>query len=153
MAVLIVLAGSAVGPGEANEKKEYIPYSNLQRGTEGVNAVPVEIRNDGDGPLRCSASLAHWYSAPVGDAETQGTVRFELWHNPETGVFNLLNELEDRMPVEAIWCGRPPRTHATRSMVRLDYRAGETPASIRHICTDGSDSRVVCREVEHGSSD
>lgn len=150
MAVLIIVAGFAGTPGEAAEQKEYVPYSNIEQGTDGVNAVPIEIRNDAKLPIRCTASLAHWYSARMGEVAPGKTLSLTVWHNPQTGELSLMNDLQDRMPVEAIWCNQPPHDFETRSSLPLEFRSGESPSAIRRICATADKNRLECREVGNG---
>lgn len=148
-AVLWVLLGSLAAGQASGDSPQYIPYSNLKRGTDGVNPVIVELQNETTRPIHCSASLAHWYSEKLGEVEAGATLRFTLWHNPTSGVFNLMNALEDRMPVEAIWCGKPPNPYETRAAIALDFKVGDSPDEISRICAVGDSGRLICKDPGH----
>ena len=122
----------------------YVPYSGIIHGTEGAVPVPLTIRNDTAGVVGCQASLAHWYSVDLGRVEAGGTLQVTLWHDPATGRMNLLNETQDRMPVEAVWCGRPPKMYDTRGRVDLPFDIGTTPADLRRLCQDGPNGHLAC---------
>ena len=116
----------------------------IVRGTAGATAVPFSAMNGGPGRIACSAAIAHWYSLDLGEAGPGETVRATLWSDPATGEVSVLNELQDRMPVQALWCGLAGRSWATRSAVPLARRAGEPPEPIDLICAPESD-RLICR--------
>ena len=139
-AVVVGLAGQAA----VAESPPYVPYSGIIHGTEGAAAVPLTIRNGTAAQIVCQAELAHWYSVDLGGAEVGGTLAITVWHDPATGRLNLLNETEDRMPVDAIWCGHRPKVHATRGRVGLPYDIGTSPAGLSRVCTEGKAGRVVC---------
>jgi hypothetical protein len=136
----------------ADEKRAYVPYSNIERGIEGVNEVSFAVRNDTAKPLHCLASLAHWYSAPIGDVAAGETLLANFWHNPKTGSLSMLNQLQDRMPIEAITCGPLPLDPATGAELSLNFRAGIYPTGFTYICIDTDDFRLVCRENEISKS-
>jgi hypothetical protein len=136
--IALLLAALAVPPAPAEEAQPVV------RGTEGTAAIPFTARNDGPARIACSAAIAHWYSFDLGEAGPGETVRATLWLDPATGEVSLLNELQDRMPVQALWCGLAGRSWATRSSVPLARRAGEAPGRIELTCASERD-RLVCR--------
>lgn len=144
LAVLAINFGLLTTIGSAGASEAYVPYSNIQRGPEGVNAVVLDIRNESGGSIRCMASLAHWYSASMGEAAPGKTLQTTLWHDPQSGELSLMNDQQDRMPVEALWCGHPPRAYETRSRVKLNNLSGETPNGITLACVDQPDGRLMC---------
>ncbi|MFV0244480.1 MAG: hypothetical protein ACK5IB_05595 [Qingshengfaniella sp.] len=126
----------------ATASEPYSPYSGILRGTDGVAPVRLRIRNDTNGPLTCTAALAHWYSQPLGTVGTGQTLDLSLWHAPENGTLSLLNAGEDQMPLEAIWCHTPAR--ADRARLRLPLRAGQTATQWIFACTPEKDQRLIC---------
>ena len=86
------------------ESGTYVPYSGIIHGTEGADPVAISIINGTDVSIDCRAALAHWYSEELGGILPDNQLTLTLWHDSETGVLNLMNATNDRMPVEAIWC-------------------------------------------------
>ena len=123
-----------------------MPYSGIQRGTEGVDPVRVTISVTGEAPVACSASLAHWYSQDLGSIGPDATLVVTLWHDPITGETSLLNASEDRMPVEAIWCGVADRFRDTRTRLPLAFEAGKTAPQLGYVCSPAPAGRMSCVE-------
>jgi hypothetical protein len=136
----IALLAAALGPLQA-PAEEARP---IARGTEGAVAIPFSATNAGRMRIACSAAIAHWYSLDLGQAGPGEAVRATLWLDPATGEISVLNELRDRMPVQALWCGLAGSSWATRSSVPLARRAGEPPAPIDLSCVSEGD-RLICR--------
>lgn len=141
-AVVVGVAGQAV----LAESAPYVPYSGIIRGTEGAVAVPLTVRNSTNGEIQCQAALAHWYSVDLGTAVVGGAVEVTLWHDPATGRLNILNPTKDRMPVEAIWCGKVPKLFDTRGRVALPFVIGTTPAVLDRVCAEGAADHVACTD-------
>ena len=108
--------------------------SDLASGTAGEVRVVLEIANHGRADMACTASLAHWYSADLGTAAPGTTLEVVLWHEPRTGVLNLLNTARDRMPVVAIWCRCACVRGGTPERVALPLKAGLSP----HACAESA---------------
>jgi len=138
-----VVVGTA-GQAAVAESAPYVPYSGIIRGTEGAVAVPLSLRNGTGGDIRCQAALAHWYSVDLGGVAAGGTLGVTLWHDPETGRLNLLNPSQNRMPVEAIWCGTLGHVHDTRGRVALPFLIGTSPAALDRVCTEGEGGHLAC---------
>lgn len=134
----------AAGHAAVAESGAYVPYSGIIRGTEGAAAVPLTLRNASGADIVCQAALAHWYSVDLGSTAAGQTLEVTLWHDPKTGRLNLLNQMQDRMPVEAIWCGHKPKVHDTRGRVALPFVIGTSPAALTRTCADGANGHVVC---------
>ena len=131
--------------GALADSAPYVPYSGIIHGTEGAVAVPLRVQNGTGTVILCQAALAHWYSVDLGAVAVGGMLEVTLWHDPVTGRLNLLNVTQDRMPVEAVWCGHMPRVHDTRGRVGLPYVIGTSPVALVRVCSDGA-GRVVCTE-------
>jgi len=113
-------------------------------GTKGLIPAPAVIVNTGREPLACTAQLAHWYSRVVGMAAPGAGARVNLWFDPVTGTYLILNDKRENMPVEALWCGIAGRAYITRAMIDLDRRIG-AKAGTREIICAASNNRVVCK--------
>ena len=95
------LLGFFALPAQA-ESGAYVPYSGIIHGTDGADPVEVSVMNETGGALECRAALAHWYSDDLGRIAPGAELTVTLWHDTETGVLNLMNATDDRMPVEAL---------------------------------------------------
>lgn len=122
------------------ESGTYVPYSGIIHGTEGADPVELSIVNGTGVSLDCEAALAHWYSDELGHIAPGEELRLTLWHDPETGVLNLMNTTNDRMPVEALWCS----TNAARVRLDLPIAAGKMEATLRFYCRAGGDGELSC---------
>lgn len=118
----------------------------VERGTDGLIAVPFRALDRSAGPMVCSAAIAHWYSVEIGRAEPGAAVTATLWSNPATGAIHLLNDHQDRMPIQTLWCGVAGRDASTRSDVPLARRRGGAESPIDLVCTEASaGDRLACR--------
>ncbi len=129
----MVLAGLFSLPVLAEEPAPVV------RGTSGLVAVPFQADNAGAAEIRCSVALAHWYSQDLGTAVVGKSVRGTLWSDPTDGNVFMLNDLEDRMPVQTLWCGVGDRAWMGRSTITLERKAGVVPAPIHVVCRPKSD--------------
>jgi hypothetical protein len=134
----------ATGQVAIAESAPYVPYSGIIRGTEGAVAVALTLRNGTSGDIRCQAALAHWYSVDLVGIAAGGSLGVALWHDPATGRLDLLNPLQDRMPVEAIWCGKTGHVHDTRARVALPFLIGTSPTALDRVCSEGVGGRLAC---------
>lgn len=146
-AVLFGLLCSLAGAMALAEGNVYMPYSGIIKGTEGADPMQLSVSNDTSGAMACTAALAHWYSEELGQAGPGASLDVTLWHDPETGVINLLNATDDRMPVEAIWCGSAGKLTATRVRITLPIAAGPAPAQVTRSCKTSPDGRFACVEA------
>ena len=136
--IFAVIAALGASPAVAEEAAPII------RGTVGLAKVPFVAENQGPATIGCSVALAHWYSAELGRAPSGGSVRASLWYDRRSGSLFLLNALEDRMPVQALWCGFAEHTWATRSLVEIEHAAGRVPQPIHIACAPAGES-LSCR--------
>jgi hypothetical protein len=135
----LLAIGVALAVAAAAEEAEPVA-----RGADGLVAVPFAARNSSSSRIVCSAALAHWYSVEFGAAARDDTVRATLWFDPRSGTTFVLNAGEDRMPIQALWCGFAGHAWATRAAVDLPQRAGAAPPPLRLTCTpDGGG--LACR--------
>jgi hypothetical protein len=117
---------------------------DLRRDVAEPTAVAFSASNATEAPIACTAELAHWFSADLGEALPGDAVRATLWFDAQTGEIFLRNAAGDRMPVQALWCGLASARFATRSVIRLSRQAGVTPPPISIVCTPHQ-ARLVCR--------
>lgn len=120
------------GPTQAVELREI----EVRTGTEGLTKVPISITNNTSQTVSCIGELAHWYSTEVAKIEGDSTTRFDLWFDPITGTLTLLNEHDENMPVESLWCGFDGRAFASRSRLNLARHEGKTPNGMRLSCRE-----------------
>jgi hypothetical protein len=114
-------------------------------GTEGLTERMFQAENRGDGQIACGAAIAHWYSVDLGQAGPGASVSARLWFDPAGGAVYLLNDRQDRLPVETLWCGEAGRSWATRSVIDLPRHAG--PVAMTAIVVDCAPAhgRLDCR--------
>lgn len=117
-----------------------MPYSGIIHGTDGADPVEVSVANETGVPIVCEAALAHWYSDKLGSLAPGEELTLILWHDPETGVFNLMNATDDRMPVEALWCA----SEAARTRLTLPIASGKAEATLRYSCHAGGEAGLSC---------
>jgi hypothetical protein len=126
-AFLVLLTAAGLVAANASATK-------LERGRAGLDEIPLAVTNAGKETLSCGATLAHWYSQPIGTVAPGAVMKSSLWLQRDTGAVFLLNQLEDRMPVERLWCGKDGESWATRSEIPLERRRGETIGAIVVTC-------------------
>ncbi|MFK5979424.1 MAG: hypothetical protein QM488_11105 [Rhizobiaceae bacterium] len=127
------------GPVQAVELHEI----EVRTGTEGLIKVPFSITNATSKPISCIGELAHWYSTEVAKISDDSTTKFDLWFDLKTGTLTLLNEHDENMPVESLWCGFTGRAYATRSRLNLVRREGKAPETVQLSCRE-NDGRLLC---------
>jgi hypothetical protein len=133
------LLGLLAGPAAAVELRQI----EFKVGIEGLSAAPLTLRNAGDESISCTAELAHWYSQSVGEAAPGGEAKIELWFEPATGAYVLLNAKRENMPVESLWCGIAGRAYATRSIIVLQRSKGGA-STAREVSCAVLEDRLRC---------
>ncbi|WP_413723374.1 hypothetical protein ACL2XG_23455 [Sodalis sp. RH24] len=123
--------------------------TNYQRGTRGLTPFLVVVNNTGHRPLDCEATTAHWYSVPLGAVAPGATLSTGLWKNIASGEVIILNDHQDRLPVQRFWCGEQGRSWQTRYEVALSTHRGESPRSLTLDCAGGADP-IQCRVAPSG---
>ena len=106
----------------------------VERGVEGLTRVSFRADNRSGGPIECEAAVAHWYSAKIGSATAGGSVIGELWSSPRTGAVFLLNDSQERMPVQSLWCGLGGKAAMTRADIYLERRQGVAEPAVHIAC-------------------
>lgn len=72
----------------------------------GYSPAPVTVINDGETPLVCEATLAHWYVIRYGPAAPGRSLTLPLRFEPTSQTVSILNGPGDEMAVERLSCGR-----------------------------------------------
>ncbi|MFB0994343.1 MAG: hypothetical protein QMC17_05955 [Paracoccaceae bacterium] len=126
------------------ESEPYVPYSGIIHGTSGTEPVSITITNRSRSPIACQAALAHWYSKDVGRLIAGESLKLKLWHDPETGVINLMNATDTRMPVEALWCVIETDQTALRARLDLPMQSGTTKSQFRFGCEVNATRQLSC---------
>ncbi|WP_237684086.1 hypothetical protein [Pseudaminobacter soli (ex Zhang et al. 2022)] len=111
-------------------------HITVETGTKGLVSTPVSVINAAGEDLVCNADLAHWYSAEVGRAPIGGAAKLDLWFKPDSGAYFVLNDKQENMPVEALWCGIAGRAYETRFLLPLARHKGAEAAARAITCTD-----------------
>ncbi len=137
-AFLVSLACLSMATVQAAEAPEPVV-----RGTQGLVAVPFSAENRGKDALVCSAALAHWYSLDLGRAGPGGRIEGTLWYDGADGNLFLLNGAQDRMPIQALWCGSAGQAWTTGTRVTLERKARSVPLPIHLICRPEAD-KLAC---------
>jgi len=115
----------------------------VRNGTDGLASVPLSVANAGSAPIVCIGELAHWYSAELARAEAGDTARIALWFDPKSGTYTVLNDKQENMPVESLWCGLAGRSYETRATIALERKLDDAPTALAVTCAMGAD-RLSC---------
>lgn len=118
-------------------------HVNVRKGTDGLDMVPLTISNAGNEELTCNADFAHWYSAGIATIEPGKNARLELWFDPKTGTFTILNDKRENLPIERLWCGLSRRAYATRAQITLDR--ADAAQGRRAVSCGVEQDRLACR--------
>jgi hypothetical protein len=113
------LLGMGCAVAHATELKQI----EFKVGTEGLQFVPVTIRNSGPSAISCTAEFAHWYSSEIGEAAPGAVLAIPLWFETATGAYVMLNTRRENLPVERLWCGVAGKAFATRILLPLKREA------------------------------
>jgi len=113
----------------------------VRKGIGGLEPAPLTIVNRSTQPIVCIAEIAHWYSAELARATAGADAAIGLWRDRTDGAFVALNDAEENLPVEKLWCGFEGRSYETRSDLVLDRAAPPTARAI--VCRE-SQERLVC---------
>ena len=112
-------------------------------GTDGLDMVPLTISNSGKDGLSCNADFAHWYSGGVATVEPGKSAHVELWFDPKTGTFTILNDKRENLPVEPLWSGLSGRAYATRVQIALDRT--DVAKGMRAVSCGMEQGSLACR--------
>ncbi|MFS2222349.1 hypothetical protein [Pantoea sp. B65] len=113
---------------------------HVERGTQGLDKFVIAVNNQGAQALSCEVTTAHWYSVALGDIAPGKTLDTALWKNSRSGEVFILNQQQDRMPVQRFWCGQHGASWQTRYQFTLPDRRQQTPHSGQFTCREASNS-------------
>lgn len=108
----------------------------LNAASAAVNdrSLDITVENSGKTALVCSASIAHWFSADLGEISPGASRSFSFGVDLKTGNVFQLNAVGNEMAVQRIWCGHKGNDWATRAEIPMERRAGVSPDPIRLRC-------------------
>lgn len=109
----------------------------------GAQTLDITVTNTGAAPLLCRASIAHWFSADLGEAGEGESLVFSFGVDLATGSVFQVNDRGDQMAVQRIWCGSKGNDWPSRAEIPMARRAGEMPAPVRLNCAV-TDDRTAC---------
>ncbi|OYR11392.1 hypothetical protein [Brucella thiophenivorans] len=111
-------------------------FLGLNTASASVNnqSFDITIENSGKTPLVCSASIAHWFSADLGEVTPGASRSFSFGVDVKSGKVFQLNSVGDEMAVQRVWCGHKGNDWATRAEIPMERRAGVSPKPVRLRC-------------------
>ena len=115
----------------------------VRKGTDGLDPAPLTVVNRSSQPIVCIAEIAHWYSAELGRAPAGGNAEIPLWRDGADGAYVALNDKQENMPVEKLWCGFAGGSYETRAEIVLDRALPVRPAETMLECREAS-RRLSC---------
>lgn len=117
--------------------------ANAASASATAQSIDFAVENTGKTTLACSAAIAHWYSADLGDVAPGENLSFSFGVDVATGTVFQMNTVGNKMAVQRVWCGRKGDDWQTRAEIPLERRAGVAPAPIHLRCT-GDGERTGC---------
>lgn len=117
---------------------------HVARGTQGLDKFVIAINNQGKQALSCEVATAHWYSVALGEVTPGKSLHTTLWKNSGSGEVFILNQHQDRMPVQRFWCGQQGASWQTRYQFALPDRRQLRPHSLTFACRAG-DKTTQCQ--------
>ncbi|MEQ1952156.1 hypothetical protein [Mesorhizobium sp. CN2-181] len=130
----LLISGSAAHAVELH-------HVDVRTGTDGLSPLSLKLTNASSEAIACSADIAHWYSVELATAPPSAEIRIDLWFDPETGTYSMLNDKRENLPVERLWCGFADRAYVTRSQIVLEPSA---QAAERPVRCSGANGRLSC---------
>ena len=115
---------------------------HIERGTQGLDKFIVAVRNQGAQALSCEVATAHWYSVALGDIAPGKILHTALWKNSRSGEVFILNQHQDRMPVQRFWCGKRGESWQTGYPFPLPDRRQQPPRSQVFNCRETSNTTL-----------
>lgn len=113
---------------------------HVERGTQGLDKFVIAVNNQGNQALSCEVATAHWYSVALGEVTPGKSLHTTLWKNRRSGEVFILNQHQDRMPVQRFWCGHQGNSWQTRYQFTLPDRRQLRPHSITFSCHTGAET-------------
>jgi hypothetical protein len=104
--------------------------------------LAIDVRNRAHVTLECHAVAGHWYGFDFGTIPAGATTRIVFGLDRGSGTVSLPNSLNQRLPIQYVYCGRAGDAWHTRADLPLRRLAdGARPAII--TCRD-SGAGVAC---------
>lgn len=113
---------------------------HVERGTQGLDKFVIAVNNQGKHAISCEVATAHWYSVALGEVAPGKSLHTTLWKNRGSGEVFILNQHQDRMPVQRFWCGQQGASWQTRYQFTLPDRRQQRPHSITFACRAGGET-------------
>lgn len=145
---LLQAQNSAPQPGAPLAALALAHTAPARHGHEGLTPLDLAITNRSATPLSCQASLAHWYSLPLGQAGFGVTLSTRFWVDRQTGEVVALNMNNEQMSVERIWCGPEGADWTRRFDLPLERRAHAPVAPLRYACQLPDSGALSCQPVD-----
>jgi len=123
-------------------------FLGLNAASASVNnqSLDITIENSGKTALVCSASIAHWFSADLGEVTPGASRSFSFGVDVKSGKVFQLNSVGDEMAVQRVWCGHKGNDWATRAEIPMERRAGVSPEPVRLRCAaDAETTRCAAK--------
>ena len=105
-----------------------------QPGFAAGEAVQFSVTNTGAEALECAASIAHWFSEELGEIAPGATLEFSFGYDLPSGTIFRLNERDDEMAVQRIWCGNSGAAWETRAELPMQREAGAAAGAVVLNC-------------------
>lgn len=107
---------------------------NVASASADGQSLDITVENSGKTALVCSASIAHWFSADLGEVTPGESRSFSFGVDVATGNVFQLNSVGNKMAVQRIWCGQKGNDWITRAEIPIERRAGVSPNPIHLRC-------------------
>ena len=108
-------------------------HVEVRTGTDGLSPVSLALNNAAGEAIACSADIAHWYSVELATAVPGADIRIELWFDPETGTYSVLNDKRENGCGAASKAAHPPPARRSCSSARRCRPNGRSAVPARPI--------------------
>ncbi|MCX2699002.1 MULTISPECIES: hypothetical protein [Ochrobactrum] len=107
---------------------------NAASATANSQSLDITVENSGKSALVCSASIAHWFSADLGEVAPGASRSFSFGVDVKNGNVFQLNTVGNEMAVQRIWCGHKGNDWATRAEIPIERHSGIIPKPVHLRC-------------------
>ncbi|QRM53269.1 hypothetical protein [Sinorhizobium sp. BG8] len=104
-----------------------------------TQSLDFAVENTGETTLACSAAIAHWFSADLGEIAPGANLSFSLGIDVDSGTVFQMNAVGNKMAVQRVWCGHKGDDWRTREEIPLERRAGVVPEAVHLRCAAEGD--------------
>lgn len=140
----LIAIGLATLPAIPVQAEMYTSYPTSEHDKKGQTPLTLRVVNETDAVIACTVQLAHWYSVDLGHIGPGNVVATTLWHDPDTGELALLNDHDDRMPIEGFWCALVGNVGEPQSHVPLPFTRGSLASGTSTATCRMSEGRLIC---------